>query len=155
MGQRRYSVAVIFSFKIVLSEFGKLDRELGLKLDVPKHPKRPPYIDKLRRVRNSTVVHWGGSEKKHQLDSQAGRRWGFSWPGDATDLRNLAFGSQSVIGAQDRGLQPIPATHEVCMKYLKQYDDKCVDLFRGIASHLPITLGTRQYVLGRQGAHSE
>jgi hypothetical protein len=117
-----------------------------LNLEIPKWPKRTQYIEKLRLVRNNTVVHWGGPDKKYEIDSQAGRLWGFSWPGDAVDLTNLAFGSQSLVGAKDRVLQPIPVTHELCMQYLKQCDVRCVDLFNRIIECLPITIGTQEYV---------
>lgn len=72
-------------FQVLLSELGDLNHELGLKLKIPKSPKRPPYIEKIWLVRNHTVVHWGGPGKKHELDSRAGRLWGFSWPGDRPD----------------------------------------------------------------------
>ncbi len=132
-------------FQVLLTELGQLNNELQLRLDVPKRPKQPAYVEKLRRVRNNTVVHWGGPAKKNELDSRAGRFWGFSWPGGSSDLTDLAFGNESLQGANDRVLHPIPKTHSICVEYLKQYDEKCADLLGRIVTRLPITLGTRQY----------
>jgi hypothetical protein len=141
-------------FQVLLSELGTLNHELDLKLKVPKAPKRPAYIEKLWLVRNHTVVHWGGPEKKHELDSRAGRLWAFSWPGDATDLTNLAFGSLTLVGARDHVLKPILETHDICLKYLKKWDDNCVELFEAILSHLPMKVGAREYVhVGKKKGH--
>src|SRR5438445_9194163 len=70
-------------FRILFSELGELNHELGLKLAVPKRPKRPAYIEKLWLVRNYTVVHWGGPNKICDLDSRTVRLWCLSWSSDA------------------------------------------------------------------------
>ncbi len=132
-------------FQVLLSELGEVNHELSLRLPMPKRPKRTAYINKLRRVRNYTVVHWGGPHNKNELDSCAGRYWGFSWPGKAKNMTDLTFGSASLVGASDRVLQPIPDTHQLCMAYLKQYDEQCADLLTRIVAHLPKTIGTRKY----------
>jgi hypothetical protein len=91
-------------------------------------------------------VHWGGTNKRAKpLDSIAGRAWGFSWPLDQNDLRELAFGCQSVVGASERALESIPKTHDICVEYLKQHDEKCAKFLQEIGSHLPMTIGTREY----------
>lgn len=55
---------------IFYDELKNLKDELGLRLRIAKKPKRVPYIEKLRLVRNNTVVHWGGPDKKHDVDSR-------------------------------------------------------------------------------------
>jgi hypothetical protein len=76
-------------FQVVLTELGEINCELGLNIAIPEAPERPAYIKKMRLVRNKTVVHWGEPEKNQTPDSQAGRLWGFSWPGDTADLKRI------------------------------------------------------------------
>ena len=42
---------------IFYDELKTLKDEIGLRLKIAKKPKRVPYIEKLRLVRNNTVVH--------------------------------------------------------------------------------------------------
>jgi hypothetical protein len=131
---------------IFYDELKDLKDELSLRLKIANKPKRVPYIEKLRLVRNNTVVHWGGPDKKHDLDSKAGRLWGFSLSTSVDDLTYLEFGSSSIVGAKDRTLKSLPETHDICIGYLKQYDALCADLLNRIVNHLPMKLGDREYV---------
>lgn len=131
---------------IYYDELKLLKDELALKLKIAKKPKRNAYVEKLRLVRNTTVVHWGGPDKKHDVESRAGRSWGFSWASDADDLTYLEFTPSLVDGAKDRLLKSLPDTHNICISYLKQYDVLCANLLSQIVSHLPIKLGDREYV---------
>ena len=126
---------------IFYDELKNLKDELSLKLKIAKTPKRVPYIEKLRLVRNHTVVHWGGPDKKHDLDSKAGRLWGFSLSTNVDDLTYLEFGYSSLVGAKDRTLKSLPETHIICIGYLKQYDALCAELLNRIANHLPMKIG--------------
>jgi hypothetical protein len=132
-------------FGVLYAELRQLARQLNLPLKLGKKPKREEYIEKLRRVRNHTVVHWGGPDKKHDLNSRAGRMWGFAWSNTATDLKEIEFGFLSVVGSEDRILKSIAETHRVCVAYLQQYDPLCFDLLTRIIAHLPITVGTQTY----------
>ena len=132
-------------FSVFHDELKHIKDELDLKIKINKKPKRPSYVEKLRLVRNHTVTHWGGPDKKHGINSRAGRMWGFSFPGDADNLVELAFGSSSLVGADDRSLLSIPETHKICMSYIKSYDDICADLLNQIISYLPIKIGNREY----------
>ncbi len=130
-------------FRVLLSERGKLNRELNLRLPVPKEPKRTAYITTLRLVRNHTVVDWGGPKGKNHLDSCAGRQRGFSWPSTAPPLTDRVFGHSSLEGASDRVLEPLPETHRLCSEYLKLSNERCADLLTRIVAHLPKTLGVK------------
>jgi hypothetical protein len=132
-------------FGVLYDELRQLNRELDLKLKVAKKPRRNEYIEKLRRVRNNTVVHWGGPAQKHDLDSRAGRMWGVALPSAATDLVGLEFGYLGVVGAQDRVLKSLGETHLCCVAYLQQFDAASADLLSRIVAHMPIEVGTRQY----------
>jgi hypothetical protein len=132
-------------FSVFYDELRALQHQLGLGLKTDKKPKDPAYFAKLRRVRNTTVVHWGGPEKKHDINSRAGRYWGFSFDGASDNLADLRFGSTSLVGADDRQLESIPETHRICTDHLKQYDALCAELFERVVSRLPITVGGKEY----------
>jgi hypothetical protein len=134
---------------IFYDELKAFQYDLGLRLKIDKVPKEPAYLAKLRRVRNNTVVHWGGPDKKNAINSRAGRYWGFSLDGASDNLINLRFGSTSLVGADDRHLESIPETHRICTEYLTWYDALCAELFERIASHLPITVGDKEYIYAK------
>jgi hypothetical protein len=130
---------------VLFDELREISRTLDLRLKLPKKPKRSDYIRKVRLVRNHTVVHWGGPDKKHQLDSRAGRMWGFGWSTAANDLSDLQFGYLSVVGASNRTLKPLGETHRLCTAYLTELDSVSTDLLTEIQARLPLTVGTRDY----------
>jgi hypothetical protein len=136
-------------FTVLYDELKDLAFTLNLRFKMPRKPKRPEYIKKLRRVRNHTVVHWGGPDKKSHLNSRAGRMWGFSWDAQANDLVHLCFGNMSVVGAEDRTLLSIPETHAISAAYLREWDEAAHFVLATILEHLPLTVGTRQYTAGR------
>jgi hypothetical protein len=133
-------------FEVFYDELKRINYELGLKIKPEKKPTWPAYVKKMRRVRHYTVVHWGDPKGNHELDSRAGRNWGFSYPGDADSLIEMTFGNESLEGAADRVLSPLSETHQICASYIKQYDRICADLLARIIAHLPMTVGSRQYV---------
>ncbi len=144
-------------FEVLYDELKDLQHELGLHFTIPKKPKPPEYREKLRRVRNTSAVHWGGPDKKQSLDSQAGRKWGFSLDATADTFIDLCFGSISLAGANDRQLLSLPETHRICVDYLKQFDMRCAEIMERIVSHLPRTRGSREYVScepGGLGGHA-
>lgn len=141
-------------FSVFYDELKALQAQLGLGLKISKKPKQPQNYSKLRRVRNYTVVHWGGPGKKHDINSHAGRMWGFSFKAEAVTLLDLRFGAISLVGADDRYLETIPEIHRACIGYLKQYDELCAELFERIVSHLPITVDNKEYVSTRPGSTS-
>lgn len=138
-------------YSIFHDELKNLKDKLRLRLKVAKKPKRNPYIEKLRLVRNHTVVHWGGPDKKHDIDSRAGRYWGFSFSTNADSLVDLEFGSLTLVGAKDRVLKSLPETHKICTDHLKQYDLISANLLSEIVKHLPIKTGDLEYVYTKLG----
>lgn len=136
-------------YSIFHGELKSFKDELSLRLKVPKKPKRNPYIEKLQLIRNHTVVHWGGPDKKYDIDSRAGRYWGFSFSSNADSLIDLEFGSETLVGAKDRVLKPLPETHRICTDHLKQYDLICASLLNEIVNNLPINIGNREYVYSK------
>lgn len=132
-------------YSVLHSELKGLMHELGLHLPTIKRPKRCPYLEKMHRVRNFTVVHWGGPEKKSDINSAAGRLWGISYKNDPINLLDMEFGYLTLAGAEDRTLKSLRETHKICVDYLKQYDHSCADLLSKIVERLPLTIGFREY----------
>lgn len=130
---------------IFYDELKRLHYELGLSEKMPKKPKRDLYIDKLWRVRVFTVVHWGGPDKKHKLNSIAGRSWGLAYKNDVNNLIDLEFGYSSVVGAEDRVLKPIKETHEICTNHIIKLDEACASIMLKITSYLPLTIKGNKY----------
>lgn len=130
---------------VFLSDMKDICRDLDITLRLPKHPKPNAYIHKLRRVRNHTVVHWGGPDQKRDIDSKAGRSWGFSWPANPDGLIDLQFGGDSLIGASDRQLLSMNETHRICTEHLREYDRLCVDVWSKLVQLLPSEKGTRRF----------
>lgn len=133
-------------YQILFDEIKRIPMEFGERLKVPKRPKRPEYIERLRLVRNKTMTHWGGPDDRHHIDSRAGRQWGFSTPSADDSLRRTAFGYESAIGASPRQLLSLEETHNICEKYLLQYDYACADMFEQIRCLMPRETNGRQYV---------
>ena len=132
-------------FGVLYDKLKVVSHELKRRLKLPKKPKPTEYVQRVRRVRNHTVVHWGGPGLKHQLDSRAGRMWGFAWSTSATDLGGLEFGYMGVVGANPRVLKALGETHHLCVQYLQQLDAVCAELLGSIVAQMPITIGTREY----------
>ena len=133
-------------YKYIFHELKKLSFQLKLNLKIPKSPKRNKYIMKMRLVRNHTVIHWGGLDNKDKLNSSAGKNWGLSHSTLDDSLIDLKFGCASVVGADDRTLEPLRETHQICSKYLKEHDDKCAELFHSIVKNLPIEINGKKYI---------
>lgn len=137
-----YSYISIFyvlenGFCVLFDELKHLHGQLGLRSKIHPKPKRPAYLYVMDRIRDHTVVHWGGPRKKHALNSRAGRYWGFSWDSEASSLVDLRFGGISLVGAAERQLLSLSETHGICTKYLAAYDSRCAELQERIVSNLP------------------
>ncbi|MBI5294621.1 MAG: hypothetical protein HY869_04030 [Chloroflexi bacterium] len=133
-------------FDVMFDELKGLAKELDLPIKIPKKPKRNAYIQRLRLVRNHTVVHWGGPKNKDYIDSRAGRNWGFSIPTDADTLEDISFGYVSLVGANDRELRTLAQTHMEVTAYLRKYDVACAGMLKEIVQFLPIKKGSLEYV---------
>ena len=132
-------------FSNLYGELKRFQAHLGLGLKIPKKPRAPENYHKLRRIRNHTVVHWGGPDKNADINSAAGRMWGFSVDSNADTLLALRVGASSIAGADDRYLEPISEIHRNCADYLKAYDDLCAGILEEVASRLPTTVGDIEY----------
>jgi hypothetical protein len=132
-------------YLVLFNEIKGIAQEIGLKISVPKRPKRDAYIDRLRLVRNKTMTHWGGPDDRTHIDSFAGRLWGCSYPSKAETLKDLAFGYASVAGAKPRHLESINKTHEIFEAYLLEYDYACANMFSEIRAAMPVAIGKRTY----------
>jgi hypothetical protein len=132
-------------YQILFTEISRLPSIVGEKLAMAKRPKRPAYVEILRRVRNHTMTHWGGPEQRLNLDSRAGRYWGLSWPTQDTTFDNLVFGGDSVVGAADRSLLPLAEMHNLLVPYLLDYDHTCTAMFESFRGLMPRTHAGRDY----------
>lgn len=132
-------------YRVLFEEIRHMPLEYGRRIRTPKKPKRPSYVERLRLVRNRTMTHWGGPEDKAHIDSRSGRLWGFSFPSKSADLKKLGFGHVGVDGATPRHLLPLDETHEICEKYLLEYDYACADMYEEILGQMPTTINGRQY----------
>jgi hypothetical protein len=128
-------------------EVSDLYRKLHVKPNALKKPKPCSYIEKLRLVRNKTIVHWGEPKNAEyeSPDDRAGQNWERFWPTDEEDLYDFIFGGSSVPGALDRQLLPFRETHRICTEYLRQYDEHCASLLFGFEPHLPKTVDGVRY----------
>lgn len=128
-------------------EVSDLYRKLQLKPKALKKPKPCSYIEKLRLVRNKTIVHWG--EPKNAECESPDDRAGWSWDRflltNDEDLYDFIFGGSSVPGALDRQLLPFRETHRICTEYLWKYDEHCASLLVGLKPHLPKTVDGVRY----------
>jgi|688.fasta_scaffold205094_1 hypothetical protein len=132
----------------VSDEMKKFYKKLGIEIKAAPEPERCSYIDRLRVIRNTTVVHWGQPISKRKgptPDDHAGRHWGGSWSTNDEDLYDFNFGGMVVPGAVDRKLLPFRETHRICTEYLRQYDEHCASLLLGLEPHLPRTVDGVRY----------
>jgi len=127
------------------SELNRVNQELGLRLHHNKPPERTEFINALWKLRNYSVAHWAGTEKKHFSDSIAGRDWGYAfghtkrheeWAGDMEYIVPLFTGV---------AIKSIPETHARCSKYLSKFDKVCADYLKAIIAQMPKTLSGLEY----------
>jgi hypothetical protein len=132
-------------FDVLFREIKDIAKELKLTIKTPKKPKRTNYLDRVRMVRNYTVVHWGGPDQNMHIDSRAGRYWGLSYPLDTDTLEDIRFGHVSLTGATDRILLTLSQTHMECITHLREFDRNCASMLTEIIQALPITINSRTY----------
>ena len=144
-------------YNLVYSQLNSLNRELNLKIGHGKPPKRTSLINKMWLIRNYSVAHWAGTEKKENLDSIAGRYLeSYCEKNDSGyDLENLQFGAISLTNYNDmtgevtestnRQVPPIPMLHKQCSSYLIEFDHICAGYLIDIKNQLPIVRGDVKY----------
>ncbi len=132
-------------YNFVYSELNCLNRELGLQIKHNKPPERTDFIKGLWKIRNFTVAHWAGAEKKNISDSAAGRQWGYAfgykkhideWYGDMEHI---------IPGFPGVAIASIPETHNICSQFLKEFDQVCADYLKAVIAQMPKTLNGVEY----------
>jgi hypothetical protein len=144
----------------VYSELNQLNRELGLKLQHDKPPKRTEFVNRLWRIRNVSIAHWADAGDKDSVDSIAGRGWGLSFSASGADARSWNLEELQTLVSRfrrhDKGTgateisanlrtKPIPQMHSLCSSYLGQFDSVCASYLGDIKSRLPMAVGDRRY----------
>jgi hypothetical protein len=145
-------------YHLVYAQLNETNRRLNLKLRHPRPPKRSALIERLWLVRNFSVAHWAGTEKRN-ADSIAGRSWDLFIDKDEQkgyNISDLRFGASGVlqrdpvtgveISSKDRQLGPLPKMHESCTLYLQKFDDVCAEYLAAIKGCLPLSDGRFRYM---------
>ncbi len=129
-------------YRYVYSELNHLNRELRLTLAHDKPPKHNRFLGDLWKVRNDSIAHWAGTQRKALAHSIAVDNWGFGFALKTEHKWDIEY---CIPTHSKYPMQSIPEMHEICVKYLAEFDRVCCEYIRAIKMKLPITIGSTQY----------
>lgn len=148
-------------YHFIYSELNEINKTPGLRLSHGKPPKHPELVRNLWAIRNCSIAHWAGTEKKGQIDSAAGRGWGMCFSASGTEgwdwnIEELQLGNirvcryDEITGMTEcsfnLGTKSIPEMHTLCTSYLGEFDEVCTEYLDAIKSKLPVTIDGRRIV---------
>lgn len=121
--------------RFVYSELNDLNRKLGLKLKHDKPPRRPDFIERLWTVRNHSIAHWAGTERRELPESVAGLRWGWAYGSKAGAKRGRwDWDLEELVPLfSNQRLRSIPQTDIRCTHYPHAFDRACANYLAGIS----------------------
>ena len=132
-------------YHFVYSELNRLNQELGLRISHRKLPERTDFVKALWKLRNFTIAHWAGTEKKTDFNSIAGRKWGYGF-GHSIRHKYWAENIERIIPLfQGVVIASIPDTHARCSKYLENLDQICTNYLKALAGQMPKTHDEIEY----------
>jgi hypothetical protein len=153
-----FFVALEGAYNVFYAELNALNREPQFRVNHEGPPTAHAYIEKVRLVRNISIVHLGSNEVE-KIDSAAAMMWqpltlgkdiSASW-----DLDKLTFGAMKltvrdragkvVNQSADMEIGGIPELSTECSKYINKYDQICADYLGKIGAKLPVTVGDIEY----------
>jgi len=129
-------------YHYVYSELNDLNNKLNLKLPHDKPPRRTKFLNDLWAIRNFSIAHWAGTEKKNLADSIAGQSWGMVH-GVKThhQFRKWEWDIEYVVPLMSKyPMESIPEMHSACSRYLDEFERVCYEYLSAIKMKLPITL---------------
>ena len=121
-----------------------------------KNPTVPPYIYKVKKIRNISIAHMI-SKEKNPLDVEASTMW---QPltlerkiNEERDLNKIIFGGFKVVSYDSKGninnkscdleIKGIYEMDIQCKDYLDKFDKVCADYLMSIQAKLPITIDNK------------
>lgn len=153
-----FFVALDNAYGLFYQELNQLNRKPFLRVSHDKPPKANIYIEKVRFIRNVSIVHLG-SDKVRPIDALAAMMWQpLVWGKNQDEdwnIDKITFGgaklvihdsSGNVAGqAVDLEIAGIPELHMACLDYLDEYDRVCSEYLDEILKKLPITYNETRY----------
>jgi hypothetical protein len=144
-----FFIATEHAYERLYSQLECANRLSGIHLKHKKKPKRSSTVEKIRKVRNLSIVHLASS-KNGEIRSRSALSWQpLSWSrpdGDLWNIDRMEFGAfRSVAKApdgkvlsqsEDIKLPGIPELHRECLNYLKQFDEICTEYLDSLNERL-------------------
>jgi hypothetical protein len=153
-----FFVALEGAYGVFYTQLNELNRRAFFNCTHRKPPNRTNYTEKVRLIRNISLVHMGSNEED-PVTSAAAMMWqpltASKKQDEEWDLDKITFGGFKRIArdakgntiSQSRDLE-IRGTSELeteCRRYLLEYDTLCSDYLKAIHAKLPITVGDEEY----------
>jgi len=141
----------------------ELHKEHQLRIKLPKMPKKTPYIEKVKKIRNISITHVGKQNKKNPATSTVAANWKYVTielpKNEPMDINKLCFFScridckdsdgKMVHTSEDLEIKGIHELHENCTKYLEEFDSVCAEILEKISCELPLKNGDKEFTLIR------
>lgn len=144
------------TYGLFLTQLDNLNQLPFLRVAHEKRPKKTPYIEKVRLIRNHGIAHIGGNKgKANHITSRAAIIWQplsiTKKENEIWNMNKLQFGGFTIsrcdaVGnlieqSEDLKINGISELHEQCTEYLEQYDNCCASYLETIISKVPFVEG--------------
>jgi hypothetical protein len=153
-----FFIALEGAYTEFYKELNELNRKSFFRVKHDKPPKTTAYIEKVRMIRNISIVHIG-SRKESAINSAMAMMWQpMTWSKGITEPWNLdemTFGEGKLVSRDAAGIvkhqsddfeiKGILEMDGHCRAYLEQYDNVCADYLKTIHAKLPMVINDEQY----------
>jgi hypothetical protein len=145
-----FFVSLEDAYDLFYEELNAINQAYIFRVKHRRKPQRNSYIEKVRAIRNISIVHLGSKEVP-PIDAKAGMMWEplmLTKSKDADwNLSKLSFGSgrrstrdsagKITEQSMDLEIKGIAELQSECMAYIDLYDEVCANYLKTLADKLP------------------
>jgi hypothetical protein len=153
-----FFIALVGAYDRFYEELNSINRKPFFQVRHDKKPKPTAYVNKVRKIRNISIVHIG-STKDTEINSAAAMMWQPMTLGKGADelwdINKMTFGEMKLTLHDSNGkvinqsgdleIKGILEMDRFCKSYLDEYDRVCATYLKTIHTKLPITMNDENY----------
>lgn len=144
-----FSVSLEKAYEALRTDLNKLNKESCFRIKPTPKPKKSPYLEKVRSIRNNTIAHLN-SDRLDDLNAYYALMWdvgwstsqGENWHVDKINFKQSKFIRKDLQGnvikeSIDYEVDGFAEFYNECMDYFAKEDTSCSDFLTAIEAKLP------------------